>query len=213
MDIKLFKELPLMGIIRGIRPDDTRPLLDTVMESGLRTIEVTMNTPGAPGIISKMRAASDDGINVGAGTVLSVDDLNRALDAGAGFIVMPCLVEDVMTGCVDAKIPVFPGALTPQEVMDAWQAGAAMVKIFPAGIMGPRYIKELKAPFDKTELIAVGGVQPDNVKEYFASGASAVAFGASVFRRKWIEDRDFASIGQLIKEYVREVEQATSDKN
>ena len=201
-----------MGIVRGIEPEDAQTLLDVIIRSGLETIEVTMNTPAVSRIISEIRSASDNRVTVGAGTVLSVDDLNKALDAGASFIVMPVFLEDIVKRCVDKNIPVFPGAFTPQEAVNAWQQGASMVKIFPVGIMGPRYIKDLKGPFDKMELMAVGGIHLDNVEEYFACGADAVAFGASVFRKEWIDNKDFASIEELIKKYVQKVKQATSNE-
>jgi 2-dehydro-3-deoxyphosphogluconate aldolase/(4S)-4-hydroxy-2-oxoglutarate aldolase len=92
--------------------------------------------------------------------------------------------------------------LTPQEIYDAWSAGAAMVKIFPAGVFGPGYIREVKAPFGAIELLVCGGVTPANMMGYFASGASAVAFGASVFRKERLGGRDFASIGKDIRAFV-----------
>ena len=202
MDIGNFSELPLMGIVRGVDGADIEPLLEAVIGAGLKTIEITMNTPGAAGIIKKARSFAGDQIDIGAGTVLSTGDLDEALEAGASFIVMPALVEEVVTACVDKKIPVFPGAFTPSEVLDCWRAGASMVKVFPSGMFGPRYIKELKGPYDSVKLMAVGGVRLENVDEYFSSGADAVAFGGSVFRKEWLDKKDFASIAGLVKEYV-----------
>jgi len=131
-----------------------------------------------------------------------VKSLEIAMDAGATFIVTPVLVEDVMKHCVKNKIPVFPGALTPKEIYDAWNAGATMVKVFPAGVFGPEYFKEIKGPFNDIELLACGGVTPSNMKEYFSSGASAVSFGAGVFKKEWILDKNFKNIEEAIKKYV-----------
>ncbi|MEA3489761.1 MAG: bifunctional 4-hydroxy-2-oxoglutarate aldolase/2-dehydro-3-deoxy-phosphogluconate aldolase [Candidatus Omnitrophota bacterium] len=210
MDVNRFKELPLMGIVRGIDASETGPLMEAVIEAGLETIEVTMNTPGAAGIISKACEVSGGRVAVGAGTVLSTEDVKEACEAGASFIVMPVLEENAVTCCAGKGIPVFPGAFSPREVLDAWNAGATMVKVFPCGMFGPKYIKELKGPFKNIELMAVGGVRVENIGEYFSSGADAVAFGASVFREEWLAEKDFASIGNLVGEYVSAVRAAVS---
>ncbi|MFH1552233.1 MAG: bifunctional 4-hydroxy-2-oxoglutarate aldolase/2-dehydro-3-deoxy-phosphogluconate aldolase [Candidatus Omnitrophota bacterium] len=212
MNIDRFKELPLMGIVRGLDIDDTEPLVEEIIASGLETIEITMNTSAAAGIISKAVAVSNGRIAVGAGTVLSGADLERAVDAGASFIVSPACVEEVIRPCREKAIPVFPGALTPQEVLEAWKKGATMVKVFPAGIFGPKYIKELKGPFNDIKLMAVGGVRLENIAEYFSAGADAVAFGASVFKKEWLEKKDFTSIGKLVGEYVQAAREAKSGK-
>jgi 2-dehydro-3-deoxyphosphogluconate aldolase/(4S)-4-hydroxy-2-oxoglutarate aldolase len=128
--------------------------------------------------------------------------LEIAVDAGATFIVTPVLVEDVMKYCVKNKIPVFPGALTPKEIYDAWNAGATMVKVFPSGVFGPDYFSEIKGPFNDIKLLACGGVTAENMKNYFSAGASAVSFGASVFKKEWLASKDFKSMEGAVKRYV-----------
>ncbi|MBU0684097.1 MAG: bifunctional 4-hydroxy-2-oxoglutarate aldolase/2-dehydro-3-deoxy-phosphogluconate aldolase [Candidatus Omnitrophica bacterium] len=194
-----------MGIVRGVLLESVEPLLEAVIASGLKTIEITMNTPHVGSIISKAKTISRGRIAVGAGTVVSEEDLQCALDNGAEFIVMPIFSEGVVNFCVKKNIPVFPGALTPQEVFRAWSAGACMVKVFPASRFGPGYIKDLKGPFDKIKLMAVGGVALDNIKDYFSAGSDAVAFGASVFKKEWLANKDFESIKNLTREYVNAV--------
>ena len=191
-----------MGILRGVAKDAIEPLVETIISSGLETVEITMNTEGAGLLIEKAVSVSKGRLMIGAGTVLNRDILKSALDAGATFIVTPALIEDVAVYCAKNVIPVFPGALTPTEIYAAWNAGATMVKVFPAGVFGPAYIREVKAPFNHIELLACGGVTPENIKEYFKSGASAVAFGASVFRQDWLEKKDYASILQSIKKLI-----------
>lgn len=210
MDINKFKELPILGILRGIKPDSIEPLTQTVISSGLQTIEITMNTPGAAELIRKMVKAAQGKLVIGAGTVLTMNDLKSALKAGATFIVLPVLVPEVVGFCVKKKIPVFPGALTPQEVYNAWCAGATMVKVFPAKFFGSAYFKEIKAPLQDIELLACGGVNPDSVQSFFASGASAVAFGASIFKKEWLENSKFDSIEDAIKKLIAAVKR---DKN
>ncbi len=203
MDVKKFKRLPLMGILRGADAEILEPLLETVIAAGLKTLEITMNTRDAASLIRKACAISKKRLTIGAGTVLDKESLKLALRAGATFIVMPVVVDEVLTYCVKNKIPVFPGALTPSEIYNAWQKGATMVKVFPAGLFGPEYFKEIKGPFNEIELLACGGVTPENLRFYFSNGASAVSFGASVFRKDWLLKRDFKSIEQNIKRYLR----------
>jgi len=191
-----------MGILRGIKKDAIAPLVETMTESGLRTVEIAMNTKGAPELIKAMCKKAGSRLTVGAGTVLTLESLKKALDAGASFIVLPVLVDEVVAACRKRKIPVFPGAFTPQEVYRAWKAGATMVKVFPAKFFGPGYFKELKGPFNKIELLACGGVTTENIKEFFESGASAVAFGASIFKKEWLKARDYNRIGECIKNLI-----------
>ena len=202
MDIAKFKQKPILGILRGADTSIIEPLVETVISAGLETIEITMNTAGAAELIRKAREIGASRLTVGAGTVLNMEDLKSARDSGASFIVLPVLVKEVLDYCLKNKIPVFPGALSVQEIYQAWQAGATMVKVFPAKFFGPEYFREIKAPFQKIELLACCGVTPQNMREYFASGASAVAFGASVFKKEWLAAKDFRSIGQAVREYI-----------
>lgn len=202
MDIARFRKLPLLGILRGIAPEHVSPLVEAVVAAGLETVEVTMNTAGAPDLIRRMTDHAAGRLTVGAGTVLELSSLAAARAAGASFIVTPTLVPDVVRRCVDDGVPVFPGALTPREVHEAWSAGATMVKLFPAGTFGPTYIKELKGPFADIELMAVGGVSAENMAAYFACGASAVAFGGSVFRAERLAAGAFDQIGDDVRELI-----------
>ena len=125
MDIAKFKQLPILGILRGIESDGLEPLLAAIESAGLKTIEITMNTKGATELIRKACAFSKKRLTIGAGTVLDMKSLKAALRAGATFIVMPVFIKDVMEYCVKNKIPAFPGALTPQEIYSAWRSGAS----------------------------------------------------------------------------------------
>ena len=197
-----------MGILRAKSEVEIEILVEALISSGLKTLEITMNSHDAVNLISRAKEASSGRLSLGAGTVLSVSDMEKALEAGAEFIVMPCQVPEISKYCKDKGIPVFPGAFTPQEVWNAWESGADMVKIFPSSMFGPKYFKELKGPFNNVKLMAVGGVRAENIAEYFASGASAVAFGGSVFKQELIEKGEYAAIGDTVKQYVDAVEEA-----
>jgi len=204
MDVASFKKLPILGILRGVGLDTIEPLVEAIISTGLETIEITMNTNRAADLIRKAVEVSKKRLTIGAGTVLSKESLESALDAGATFIVTPVLIDDVMDYCTNNKIPVFPGAFSPLEIYRAWNAGATMVKVFPAKSLGPEYFKEIKGPFNQIKLLACGGVTPENMQTYFSQGADAISFGASVFRQEWIQAKDFESIKQSIKRYLQQ---------
>ena len=201
MNVANFRKKPILGIIRGVEVSQIEPLIETVIQAGLETLEITMNTHHAPELIRKAKQAALGRLTLGAGTVLTMQDLKLALKSGATFIVMPVLVKDIVEYCVKRKIPVFPGALTPQEIYQAWDAGATMVKVFPAKFFGPEYFREIKGPLNNIELLVCSGVTSENMKDYFAAGASAVSFGASVFRKDWLANKNFKLIGQSVKKF------------
>ena len=198
-----FKKLPIMGILRGVDEDSIIPLMEASGDAGLETVEITMNTANARQLISAAVKMSGRRLTIGAGTVLTLDSLKTAIDAGATFIVMPTIIDEVMEYCVRNVIPVFPGALTPSEIHRAWNAEATMVKVFPSGFFGPKYFKEIKGPFANIELLACGGVTAENISDYFSNGASAVAFGASIFKKEWIEKQAFDKISAEIAKLIR----------
>jgi len=202
MDLRRFRERPLMGILRGISAEAVAPVVAAAARGGLGAIEITMNTPGAGDLIARTVQAAGGEMAVGAGTVLDMPSLTTALAAGATFIVMPIVVEPVMAHCRERAIPVFPGALTPTEIHRAHALGATMVKVFPAGAFGPRYFKEVRGPFDAIELLACGGVTPENLRDYRAHGASAAAFGASVFKKEWIASGAVDRIESAVRAFV-----------
>jgi 2-dehydro-3-deoxyphosphogluconate aldolase/(4S)-4-hydroxy-2-oxoglutarate aldolase len=191
-----------MGILRGVKAEELEPLAEAVLASGLETVELAMNTEGAAALIRRLRQCAGSKLIVGAGTVLTLETMHEALDAGATFIVLPVLVRKVVAHCVRNKIPVFPGALCPQEIYEASQAGAAMVKVFPARLFGPSYFRELRGPFRGLPLMACSGVTPENLPEYFESGADAVAIGSSVFQRDLLEKGDFSAIRRRLERYL-----------
>ena len=194
-----------MGILRGATLEIIEPLIESVIAAGLETIEITMNTPYAVDLIRKARAVSQGRLMLGAGTVLTVENAKAAVDVGATFIVMPVLIREVLVYCVKMSLPVFPGALSPQEIYNAWNEGATMVKVFPAKFFGPEYFREIKGPFEQVELLACGGVTPENMQAYFSHGAGAVSFGASVFKKDWLARKDFSSIAHSIEEFLKKL--------
>jgi 2-dehydro-3-deoxyphosphogluconate aldolase/(4S)-4-hydroxy-2-oxoglutarate aldolase len=210
MDLDKFKEFPVLGILRGITEIDLEPLISTIIDSGLETIEITLNTENALDLIRTAVKTSNGKLSIGAGTVLTKDAAKEAVNTGAEFIVTPALICEVTKFCKENKIPVFPGVLTPTEIYNAWQEGAAMVKVFPASVFGPKYFKELKGPFNNIKLMAVGGVTKENISDFFKNGADAAAFGASIFKQEWLAKKDFASIKKELDNFVASAKIAIS---
>jgi len=189
----------ILGIIRGANKKNIIPVIEAAVAGGLQSIEITLNSPDAIEMISM----ASKHFEIGAGTVLNQKDAKMALEAGARFIVSPIIDPETIKYCLENGIIIYPGAVTPNEVLRAWELGATMVKIFPVkSFGGPAYIKELKGPFNQIKLLATGGVTAQNVKEFFAAGASAVAIGNSVFNPKLMEAGDFSSIRDKIHEIV-----------
>jgi 2-dehydro-3-deoxyphosphogluconate aldolase/(4S)-4-hydroxy-2-oxoglutarate aldolase len=189
--LDLLKRTPVIGIVRGISDAAIAGLASACEKAGLEWLEVTLNTPSATDKIARLLDLSRGRMVIGAGTVLDRQGLDAALSAGARFIVAPTLDREVVSRCVELGVPAFPGALTPQEVFDAWRAGATMVKVFPVQFFGPAYLSELRGPFDRVPLLACGGVRASNVADYFAAGADAVTIGGSTLRRDWLEQGRF----------------------
>ena len=197
-----FASAPLIGIVRNLSPDDVAQILPLYQEAGLTTIEVTLNTPGAEAMIRSALEHHGPGLNIGAGTVCTTADLERALAAGAQFIVTPILDEGVIRACVARNVPIFPGAYTPSEIYRAWSLGASMVKVFPATALGPTYVKDLKGPFPQIRLLPTGGVSLTNMTDFFSAGAAGVGIGSHLFDPALIEAKNWPALKAHIETFA-----------
>ncbi len=200
-DLTLFEKKPVLGILRGVSEASLSGVLEAAFSGGLRFLEVTLNTSDALHFIRKAVQQFPD-FCVGAGTVLTPDSAQMAVDAGAKFIVSPSLNENVAEFCSKNGVAFFPGALTPTEIERAWNTGATMVKVFPASQMGPEYFKSLKGPFDHIKLMAVGGINLENIPAYCSAGASAFALGGSIFSLSRMANHQYLNIQKDIEEFV-----------
>jgi len=197
-----------IGIIPAIRSSSTEDALfavDVVSSSGIPIVEVTMTVPGAVEIISAL-ARKHPKLAVGAGTVLDIENARRCLDAGAKFLTSPGLDLEVVDFAVKQNTLVFPGAMTPTDVMAAWKAGSDFVKIFPcAPLGGPHYLKALKSPFPNVPLIASGGVNQHNTIDFILAGAAAIGIGHDLIQPDAIERRDGEWIHELARRFLHMV--------
>lgn len=205
---ELFSQAPVVGIIRGLQPDDIDRILPIYRDAGLTTIEITMNTAGAASIIHQAAQLHSKGLNIGAGTVCTLDDLDRALDAGAQFIVTPVVSKKVIKACVKRGVPIFPGAFTPSEIYKAWTLGASMVKVYPATSLGPEYIKDVKAPLNQLRLMPTGGISLDNMAAYFKAGADGLGIGSHLFNKALIQAKDWTELRTHLQGFVARMQAA-----
>lgn len=201
---ELYNRAPIVGIVRGVSIDVMRDIVKAYLKAGLHTIEITLNTAGATEMISKLRSEFQD-LNVGAGTVCNMEDYDRAVEAGAQFIVTPILDEAIIKTAVAQEIPIFPGAFSPTEIYKAWRLGASAVKIFPATQLGVQFIKDISAPLNNIKLLPTGGVTLENIKSFFEAGAVGVGMGSSLFNKRLIEERNFEGLGQHFAKIKAEV--------
>lgn len=202
------------GVVPIVRSDSAETAIEAaraVRRAGCGILEVTMTVPGAIRVLEKLADELGDELILGAGTVLDPETARACMLAGAEFFVTPSLNVATIEACNRYSKAVLPGALTPTEVMTAWQAGADMVKIFPCGSMGgASYIKALKAPLPQVLMVPTGGVNLGNVGEFFAAGASAVAVGAQMVDSKALAAGDYGKIESSAKEFLAAVAAARS---
>ena len=194
----------VIALIRADSPDGLLDCSKALAAGGLNSIEVTMTTPGAIRMLEKATAELPD-FNYGLGTVLDAATARAGILAGAKFVVTPAVCLDVIETCRRYSIPVFCGALTPTEILRAWEAGADAVKVFPAEFFGPAYIKSVKAPFPQIEMVPTGGVNEKNVGEFLKAGAYAVAAGSSLVDGKAFKEKNWAAITAKAKAFVAAV--------
>jgi 2-dehydro-3-deoxyphosphogluconate aldolase/(4S)-4-hydroxy-2-oxoglutarate aldolase len=200
-----------IGIIPGVRlssAEDARFAAEAIYSSGIPIVEVTMTVPGAVQVIAQLMK-QNSALIVGAGSVFDVETAERCLDAGTGFITTTGLDLEIVNFTAKRGTVLFPGALTPGEVMAAWKAGVDFVKIFPcAQVGGPSYIRALKAPFPQIPLIAAGGVNQDTAVDYIRAGATAVGIGRDLIHPDAIRRREVGWIRELSLRYLGMVKQA-----
>lgn len=191
---ELFEKVPVIGILREVSEDDADIILPIFIESGFTTIEIPINSDNSASLISRLVQRFGDKLNIGAGTVTDLQELHKALGAGACFIVTPIVAEDVIQYCEKERIPVFPGAFTPTEIAKAWNLGASMVKVFPADELGAGYIKAMKAPLKHIKLLPTGGISIDNAREYFVAGAAGLGISTGLFKAELIRNKDWTKL-------------------
>jgi len=203
--LNLIRETGVIAIMRAQSSAQLIAAADAIKAGGVRVIEVTMTTPGALDVIAEATHRYGDAVLFGAGSVLDAETARAAILAGAGFIVAPTLTLDVIALCNRYSIPVMPGCFTPTEMLTAWEAGADMVKLFPAEIGGPALVKAIRAPLPQLEIVPVGGVDLNTAADFIRNGAAALGVGSSLVNQKLLDTGDMAELTRRAARFIEEV--------
>lgn len=199
-------EIGIVPIVRAGSAEQALQAAKAICRGGIRVLEVTMTVPGALRVLEKVADEFGNQIALGAGTVLDPETARSCMLAGAKFLVSPSVSLGTIEICHRYSVVAMPGALTPTEVATAWEAGADLVKIFPAGnVGGPSYIKALKAPLPQVLMVPTGGVSVGNAAEFFRAGASAVAVGDGIVGKKELAAGDYDSIEEKARRFLEVV--------
>ena len=197
----------MVAVVRAENEEQACRIADACAEGGIIAIEITFTVPGAVEVIETLTRRDHDGeMLVGAGTVLDAETADKAIAAGARFVVSPCLRPEVARFCNDRQIPHMPGAGTVTEIVEAMESGAEIIKIFPGEILGPKFVKAVKGPLPNASLMPTGGVTLENVAEWIHAGCVAVGVGGSLTASA--KHGDFAAITAQAKQFVSKVREA-----
>lgn len=205
---RLVYEGRIIAIIRGFAPETCLRLAEAYAKGGIRLVEITFaqnapetwkDTAAAIGAIRE-RFAGD--VRVGAGTVLTEEQLTMCEQAGGEYMITPNVKTDLIRECVRRGLVAMPGALTPSEAVEAWEAGAGFVKIFPAGSLGPGYVKAIRAPLSHIPFLAVGGITPDNVADFMRTGCVGAGVGGNLSNKEWIAAGEWDKIAETARLFV-----------
>ena len=209
--INQIETLGLVPVVRASSPDEAKQAIDAIKAGGVNVLEVTMTVPGAVKVIEEVAKQFGDEVLVGAGTVLDPATATDCINAGAQFIVSPALNLDTIALCRAKEVPVMPGALTPTEVVTAWNAGADLVKVFPCGsVGGASYVKNLKAPLPNIKLIPTGGVSLKTAGDFIKAGASALGVGTDLVDVKAIRAGEAHVVTERAKQFLDIIREARS---
>jgi 2-dehydro-3-deoxyphosphogluconate aldolase/(4S)-4-hydroxy-2-oxoglutarate aldolase len=203
------------GIVAVVRSPDSQQLVEVaraLADGGVFAVEITMSVPNALEVLRQVRQALGDRLVLGAGTVLDPETARACLLAGAEYLVAPTLNLDVIKLCKRYDKAIMPGAFTPTEVLTAWEAGADIVKVFPADVLGPAFFKAVKAPLPQVRMMPTGGVDLTTAAAFLKAGACALGVGGQLVEAKAVAERNFDRIRELAKQYVDIVRKTRAEK-
>ena len=206
-------QIEAMGVVAVIRmkdPAKLRAVVDALAEGGVRALEVTMTVPRAVELIRDLAPTMPAGFLLGAGTVVDAATAQAVIDAGAQFVVSPVFRRDVIRACHERDVPVMPGCFSPTEILDAHDAGADVIKVFPATMLGPQFVKDVRAPLPQVKLMPTGGVTLDNAGDWIRAGAVAVGVGSALVDAKAIDAGRFEIIAANARRVIASVAAARS---
>lgn len=205
---ELIERAGIVAVIRLKDPSRLRGVVDALIEGGVRALEITMTVPGAIELIRQTAPTMPKDFRLGAGTVTNRETAEQVIAAGATFIVSPVFRREVLDVCARHDVPAMPGCFSPTEILDAWEHGADVIKVFPATALGPGYIKDVRAPLPHVKLMPTGGVTLDNAGEWIKAGAVAVGVGSALLDNAAIDAGQFTVIRDNARRIVDNVARA-----
>jgi len=203
--VRAIEQFGIVAVIRLKDPARVRGVVDALAAGGVRALEVTMTVPRAVDLIRELAPTMPDGFLLGAGTVTDAATTRAVIDAGAAFVVGPVFRPEVIAACHDHDVPAIPGCFSPTEILAAHEAGADIVKVFPATALGPTFIRDVRAPLPQVKLMPTGGVTIENAGEWIRAGAAAVGVGSALLDGKAIESGRFEVITANARRVVANV--------
>jgi 2-dehydro-3-deoxyphosphogluconate aldolase/(4S)-4-hydroxy-2-oxoglutarate aldolase len=206
--VAAIEEMGVVAVIRLKDPAKLRGVVDALAEGGVRALEVTMTVPGAVDLIRELAPAMPPGFLLGAGTVTDVATAHAVIEAGARFVVGPVFRPEIITVCHKHEVAAMPGCFSPTEILAAHDAGADIVKVFPATMLGPQFLKDVRAPLPQVKLMPTGGVTLDNAGDWIRAGAVAVGVGSALVDAKAIDSGRFDVISANARRVVANVNAA-----
>jgi 2-dehydro-3-deoxyphosphogluconate aldolase/(4S)-4-hydroxy-2-oxoglutarate aldolase len=205
MDIKDFPKVTV--ILRGYTYSQIRTVVKTLLGTKLKSVEITMNTPDAITIINRISEEFGDSIKVGAGTVITYKEAEEAIKAGATFLLSPIMLsKEIIDLCKKNNVISVPGAYTPTEINKSLEDGADIVKVFPAGVLGDKFLTDIQAPLGKLPLMVVGGVNSENVSDYFKAGASFAGIASGIFNKDDILSENEDELKKSIQHFESKIQ-------
>jgi len=198
----------VIAVIRLADGSELRAVAEALMAGGVHALEVTMTVPGAVSLIETLGASLPSSALIGAGTVLDAATARQVIGAGARFVVSPVFRRPVIDVCHEHDVPAMPGCFTPTEILDAWDAGADVVKVFPATSLGPGFFKDLRGPLPQVRLVPTGGVTRENAGDWIRAGAAAIGVGTALVDRAAVSARRFDVISARARELMDAVHAA-----
>ena len=196
---EVFAQNPLLAILRNVPKEITLDYAGAIRKGGVKVFEVALNSPDALEQTAMLRKAYGGECLIGAGTAITVERCQAALDAGAQFLLTPGTPVDVLAFCRDHNVMLLPGVMTPTDVAVSLQYGFKTMKLFPAGDLPRSYVKDLKGPYDDTNYIAIGGVTPDNIPEFRAAGCLGVGLASSLMPKDKVKARDWDACAAYVE--------------
>jgi 2-dehydro-3-deoxyphosphogluconate aldolase/(4S)-4-hydroxy-2-oxoglutarate aldolase len=200
--LTLLEKEKIVAIIRGIPKGSGEETAKALAAGGVSFLEITLNTDGALNMIDELKGKFGDRMRIGAGTVLNLEMAKEAVKAGAEYLISPNLDEAVLTYGLEQGVEVWPGTMTPTEIVRAYHLGATAVKVFPIGSLGMKYIRDIRGPLNHIPMMVTGGVNLDNLKEVLRYGAFAVGLGGNLVNNILIQKGDFEQITKLAAAYT-----------